>query len=121
MKATQKKLTRVQQKEQLLAEAERLIEQMLDWTAQTERPNLTQIETIVLELRRQFGKTLAENAIAAQATAQPVAAPSCPQCGQPMHCKGSKAKTVVSHVGDLHLERTHYYCPTCEDGLFPPG
>jgi hypothetical protein len=121
MKPAKKKLSRAQQKEKLLADAERLIEQMLDWTEQTERPNLTQIETIVLELRRQFGKTLAENAIAAQATGQPVAAPPCPQCGKPMQSKGGKDKTVVSQVGDLQLGRTHYYCPTCERGLFPPG
>jgi hypothetical protein len=121
MKATQKKLTRAQQKEQLLAEAERLIEQMLAWTEQTERPNLTQIETIVLELRRQFGKSLAENAIAAQATTQPIVAPACPHCGHALQSKGGKAKTVVSQVGDLQLDRTHYYCPTCERGLFPPG
>lgn len=121
MKPPKKKLTRTQQKEKMLADAERLIEQMLDWTEQTERPNLTQIETIVLELRRQFGKTLAENAIAAQATVQPVAAPPCPQCGQPMQSKGAKAKTAVAQVGDLQFERTHYYCPHCERGLFPPG
>ncbi len=121
MKASQKKLTRAQQKEQLLAEAERLIDQMLDWTEQTERPNLTQIETIVLELRRQFGKTLAEQAIAAQANTQPVAAPRCPQCNQPMQSKGGKAKTVVAQVGDLQFARTHYYCPHCERGVFPPG
>jgi hypothetical protein len=93
---------------------------MLDWTDQTERPNLTQIETIVLELRRQFGQGLAEHAIAAQARAQPVAAPCCPHCGQLMQPKGRKDKTVVSPVGDLHLDRAYYYCPTCEDGLFPP-
>lgn len=121
MKPPKKKLSRAQQKEQMLAEAERLIEQMLDWTEQTTRPNLTQIETIVLELRHQFGKTLAENTIAAQATAQPVAAPLCPQCDKPMQSKGGKDKTVVSQVGDLHLARTHYYCPACEGGLFPPG
>lgn len=120
MNPSKPKLTRAQRKEQMLAEAAQLIEQLLDWTEQTERPNLTQIETLVLELRRQFGKTLAEDAIAAQATAQPAAAPACPQCGQPMQPKGRKGKTVVSQVGDLHLERTHYYCPTCEGGLFPP-
>lgn len=120
MKHSPKNLTRAEQKAHMLAEAERLIEQLLDWTAQTERPNLTQIETIVLELRGRFGKTLAENAIAVQAAAQPVAAPPCPQCDKPMQSKGGKAKTVVSHVGELHLERTHYYCPTCEGGLFPP-
>ncbi len=120
MKAAKKRLSRAEQKARLLAEAEQLIEQALDWTETTERPNLTQIETIVLELRRQFGQTLAENIIAAQATAQPVEAPRCPQCHQAMQSKGAKDKTVVSHVGDLHLARTHYYCPACEAGLFPP-
>ncbi len=120
MKAAKKKLTRAEQKARLLAEAEKVIDQALDWTDMTERPNLTQIETIVLELRRQFGKALAENMVGAQATAEPVAAPLCPQCDQPMPPKGRKDKTVVSHVGDLELERTHYYCPTCERGLFPP-
>jgi len=113
-------MSRAQRKAEMLTEAERLIDQMLDWTDQTDRPNLTQIEIIVLELRRQFGKTLAENAIAAQETVQPVTAPRCPQCRQPMQSKGRKDKTVVSQVGDLHLERAHYYCPPCEGGLFPP-
>jgi hypothetical protein len=120
MKNPKRKLTRAQRKAEMLADAEQLIEQMLNWTEQTERPNLTQIETIVLELRRQFGKTLAENAIAAQGMAQPVTAPPCPECGKPMQSKGGKDKTVLSHAGDLHLQRTHYYCPTCERGLFPP-
>lgn len=120
MKPPQKKLTRAEQKVRLLAEAEKLIEQALDWTDTTERPNLTQIETIVLQLRRQFGQALAENMITAQATTQPVSPPSCPQCGKPMHSKGRKSKTVVSQVGELHLDRTHYHCGTCADGLFPP-
>ena len=121
MKTSTAKLTRAARKEQLLTEAERLIDEMLDWTEQTARPNLTQIETIVLELRRQFGQTLAEQAIAAQASAQPVAAPACPQCGKAMQSKGGKAKTVIAQVGDLHFARTHYYCPHCEGGVFPPG
>jgi hypothetical protein len=120
VKNTKRRVTRAERKAEMLAEAERLIDQMLDWTDQTERPNLTQIETIVLELRRQFGKSLAENAIAAQATAQPVQAPLCPQCGQAMQSKGGKGKTVLSQLGDVELERTHYYCPACAGGLFPP-
>ncbi len=120
MKAVKKKLTRAEQTARLLTEAEKLIEQALDWTDTTQHPNLTQIESLVLTLRRQFGEALAENMIEAQGTAQPVEAPLCPQCAQPMQPKGRKDKTVVSQVGDLHLARTHYYCPACEAGLFPP-
>ena len=120
MKPSKKKLTRTEQKAQLLAEAEKLIEQALEWTDRTECPDLSQIETIVLQLRRQFGQALAENMIAAQATTQPVEAPPCPQCGKRMQSKGRKSKTVISQVGELHLARTHYRCPTCASGLFPP-
>ena len=47
---------------------------MLDWMEQTERPNLNQIETIILDLRHQFGKTLTENVIVVQVTVQLVGA-----------------------------------------------
>src|ERR1700674_4043200 len=120
MKPSQKKLTRAEQKAQLLVEAEKLIEQALEWTDMTERPTLTQIETIVLQLRRHFGQALAENMLTAQGTTQPVETPPCPQCGKPMQSKGTKAKRVVSQVGELQLARTHYYCPLCNEGLFPP-
>lgn len=120
MKTSKKKLTRAEQKAHLLAEAEKMIEQALDWTDTTARPTLTQIETIVLKLRREFGQALAENILAMQAATHPVAAPPCPRCGKLMQSKGGKTKPVVSQVGELHLERTHYHCPICADGLFPP-
>lgn len=104
MKSSKKKLTRAAQKAQLLAEAGKLIEQALAWTDATERPDLTQTETMVLQLRRQFGQARAENMIATQAATQPVEAPPCPQCGQRMQSKGRKSKTVVSQVGDVRNE-----------------
>ena len=115
-----KKLTRAEKKAALMQRAEALIEQLLDWTETTSKPNLTQIEDLALDLRQQFGQALSETAIASQENVEPVMLPNCPQCGKPMRPKGAKPKTVVARVGTLQLARQHFYCPACEQGLFPP-
>ncbi len=121
MKRNRKKQTRAELRAQLLAQAEAKIDELLDWTEATDRPNLTQIEDLVLKLRKELGAAMAETVLQAQAQAHPVELPRCPECGSPMQPKGTKAKKVVSRTGDLDLERDHYYCPECQRGLFPPG
>jgi hypothetical protein len=114
------KLTRAEKKAALMSRVETLVEQLLDWEAATPQPNLTQIEDKALSLRHQFGQALTESVIAGQANGEPLALPACPQCGKTMRPKGAKRKTVVSRIGELPLERSHFYCPACERGLFPP-
>ena len=75
------KHTREQKRAALLAQTQALIEEFLDWEAQAERPNLTQIEDVALELRARFGQELAATALADQEAKQPAAAPPCPSCG----------------------------------------
>lgn len=118
---TRPKLTRAETKAALLARAEALIDQLLDWEDATPQPNLTQIEDQALALRQQFGQALSESVIAGQENVAPLHLPPCPKCSKAMRPKGSKPKTVVARVGELHLERSHFYCPRCERGLFPPG
>src|SRR5512147_927536 len=97
--------TRAELRAQLLAEAERSIDELLDWTDQTPRPNLTQIENAVLKLRRHFSEQAAQAVIEAQDAHRPVPGPRCPTCQREMHYKDTKAQTVESRVGHLRLAR----------------
>jgi hypothetical protein len=58
--------THAELRAKLLAEAEQAINELLDWTDQTPRLNLTQIENAVLKLRKQLGEQAAQVVIAAQ-------------------------------------------------------
>ena len=106
---------------ELEAEAKRLIAALLDWTEQTDAPDLTAIEDEVLKLRQQFGEKLAAAAVAQQPTAEPLTM-NCPQCGRPMHQKKKRQRRrVQGRVGEVALQRAYYYCDRCRVGLFPPG
>ena len=114
------KLTRAEKKGALRSRVETLVEQMLDWEEATAQPTLTQIEDQALSLRQRFGQALSESVMAGQENVEPVPVPACPQCGKPMRPKGAKRKTVLARVGALPVERSPFYCPRCERGLFPP-
>ena len=79
----------------------RSIDALLDWTDQTPRPNLTQIENAVLKMRKRLGEQAAQAVIEAQDTHRPVPGPGCPTCQREMHYKDTKAQTVESRVGHL--------------------
>lgn len=47
--------------------------------------------------------------------------PRCPDCGHPLHLRGTETRTLQTHGGqDIHLERHYGTCPACGAGLFPP-
>ncbi len=114
------KRKRAEVKAELLHKAELLIDELLDWNDQTKAPDLTQIEEVVLKLRKQLGEQMALAVIETQDSRRPSPGPVCPTCQREMHYKDVKANTVDSRVGTLPLARGYYYCPTCRTGLFPP-
>ena len=115
------KSTRNAKQAELLAEAKVAIDELLDWEGQAEAPTLTQIEEVILKLRKQFGQRMAEVVVQGQETRKPVPGPECPTCQEEMGYKGMKETGVESWLGLLDLERGYYYCDHCRRGLFPPG
>ena len=106
---------------EFLAEAEELFDELLAWEDETQEPDLTQIEDIVLKLRERFGEQMAQKILEQQEKRQPAERVYCPRCGGKMVNKGAKSNRVESRIGSLAIERVYYYCPQCKQGFFPPG
>lgn len=115
------KRTREERRAALEAKAKELIDELMQWSEETDRPNLTQIEDEILELRQRMSESMLATVIEDQESQRPVPGPNCPQCGKEMQYKGSKGRRVTSRVGKLKLERGHYYCSHCKESIFPPG
>ena len=71
MKHTRKQKEALLLEALLLAEAQSVIDEFLNWEENTDKPNLTQIEDIVLRLRERLGQRMADVAIGDQDAKQP--------------------------------------------------
>ncbi len=116
-----KKLSRAEKKAQLMARLEKSIDELLDWEERNEKPNLTQIEDIVLKVRKDMGEEMTEEVLCRLSSKTPVPGPACPKCGKEMRLKGEYPKRIQSRLGEAEFERSYYFCPECDEGLFPPG
>jgi hypothetical protein len=113
--------SREAKKAELMEAAEGLIDELLDWDEQAEAPTLADIENVILKLRQQMGRQMAEEVIRGQAARTPVPGPVCPSCQKEMRYRGNRHKEVESLLGAVELGRGYYYCDHCQSGLFFPG
>lgn len=107
-------------KARLMAEAEAAIETLLAERVAPGAASLADIERVALNAGQQMEEAIA-TALAAESALELPPWPTCPKCGQKLKNKGKHKRRVVTAVGELEVERTYYYCPTCRAGLFPPG
>ena len=108
-------------KAEFLVEAEELFDELMEWDDNTPDVTLTQLEEVVLKMRKRLGEQMAQAVVERQEKKQPAEKQNCPECGEEMIDKGGKDNRVESMLGGIELERSYYYCPKCRKGDFPPG
>jgi len=108
-------------KAEFVEEAETLFDELMTWDEENAEPDLTQIEEIVLKLRKRFGEQIAQAVIKRQEKRQPAEKMYCPQCKGELVTKGEKNNEIETRIGLMQIERGYFYCPRCKQGIFPPG
>ncbi len=76
---------------------------------------------MVLKVRQEIGEEMTAEVLSRQEAKTPVPGPACPQCRQEMRLKGDYRKQIEARLGAVEYERSYYFCPTCDAGIFPPG
>jgi len=115
------KLSREEKKARLMVRLEKAADELLDWEEENPKPTLTQLEDIILSVRKAMGEEMADEIIGKMEAKTTVPGPRCPQCGKEMQYKGQREKDVESRAGAVSIERGYYSCPECSEGIFPPG
>ena len=116
-----REMTREERRQAVLAEAERLVDQLEAWYDEHEDASFGEIEKKAREVRRELMGRALEIIINGRDTGNRPKRPTCEQCGTEMDFKGYRPWTVKSLEGDVELERAYYTCPHCDgETLFPP-
>ena len=75
-------------KGEFLAGAEELFDELMEWDKNTPEVTLTQIEEVVLKMRKRLGEQMAHAVVERQENKQPAQKQECPECGGEMVDKG---------------------------------
>lgn len=105
-------------KARMMARAEAAIDALLAKRKNIGKLGLDDIERMSRETGGQVMQGVTADLAEAEACAEEGRV--CPECGQELIYKGRKARRLVTDAGEVCIERSHYYCPTCRKGIFPP-
>jgi len=104
------------------ARMEAILEELLAKKASPAAITLSEIEQLVQEAGERVKAELTAGLVSqASEEARALAGPRCARCGRRLHDKGQKEKYIETETGPVRVKRAYYYCPTCREGVFPPG
>lgn len=102
-------------KKRLLAEYERVLDELLAKRKPEDEITLSEIEELVLEAREE----MSEGLLAALTEMREWEPPRCSHCGGKAQYKGQRRKQVVTLSGEVTLNSAYYDCPACQTGFSP--
>jgi len=105
-------------KAELMAKAERMIDELLAWEEGADKQTFAEIEAEVMRVRKQMDEAMMTEVVTAQG--EEIGAPLCEHCGRKMEHKGRQKQKIGGWTGEVHLSRAYYTCPHCEKGVFSP-
>jgi hypothetical protein len=106
----------------IVAQVEEYLDKVLaKYRTKGETITLSDIERMALQASDQTGQAITAELVNSQEDKQLVPGPICEGCGVEMRYKGKKRKKVQTLSGEVEVERSYYYCATCQRGIFPPG
>jgi YgiT-type zinc finger domain-containing protein len=107
--------------------AEDVLTGMQEWRLQHPKATWREIEATLDERwSRVRARMLQDLALASRATdlgaSEASERPRCPACGGSLEARGQQTRQVTTvHDRTVTLTRSYAVCPTCGEGLFPPG
>jgi YgiT-type zinc finger domain-containing protein len=95
---------------------------LADWRRTHPRATFDEIETAVDHEMQRVRAHLVTTTAGEDATVPAAGSPPrCPTCGQRLHARGRRHRTVtVAGDQSVTLTRAYLVCPGCGTGLFPP-
>lgn len=109
------------EKGQFLKVAVQMYDELRAWRAKHPQASFDEIAAQVTPRRQELRGQLLAQLACQHGNGVSLDGQRCLQCGQSMVYKGQPSRGVVHLEGETELARAYYYCPTCQQGLFPPG
>jgi len=101
--------------------AEEAFTGMAEWRVQHPKATFREIEAAVDERLAAVRVRMLQDAALASAATE-LDGNLCPQCGHKLSNGGKHSRSLLTnHNKQVKLERVYGKCPSCGEGLFPPG